>query len=158
MTVFGMHALHMELISRDYVWNGLRKDVEVYVTGCATCQPTKVSHQRSHPLLRPLPVPKVPWRHLSMDFIEPLPGSGTFNSILVIVERLTKWAIFIPTTTRLNASGLADLVLSHVLPQHGLPESCNNPGGMFTERVRLDLIERETAGTRLLSSRWQGKR
>lgn len=66
----------MKLISRDYVLNGLRKDVEAYVTGCATCQRTKVSHQRSHPLLRPLPVPKVTWKHLSMDFIKPFPGSA----------------------------------------------------------------------------------
>lgn len=133
----------MELISRDYVWNGLRKDVEKYVSGCVTCQRTKVSHQRSHPHLRPLSVPKVPWRHLSMDFIEPLPTSGSYNSILVIVDRLTKWAIFIPTTTRLNASGLAELVLSHVLPQHGLPDSIvSDRGTKFVSKFWRHLTDR----------------
>lgn len=133
----------MELISRDYIWNGLRKDVEAYVAGCVTCQRTKVSHQRSHPLLKPLPVPKVPWRHLSMDFIEPLPNSGSFNSILVIVDRLTKWAIFIPTTTRLTAPGLAELVLSHVLPQHGLPDSIvSDRGTKFVSKFWRHLTDR----------------
>lgn len=70
-----------------------------------------------------------------MDFIEPLPNSGPYNSILVIVEHLTKWAIFIPTTTRLNASGLADVVLSHILLQHGLPDSIiSNRGTKFVSK------------------------
>lgn len=78
-----------------------------------------------------------------MDFIEPLPNSGPYNSILVIVERLTKWAIFIPMTTCLNASGLADLVLSHVLPQHGLPDSIvSNRGTKFVSKFWRHLTDR----------------
>jgi hypothetical protein len=41
-----------------------------------------------------------------MDFIEELPASNGFNSILLVVDQLTKWSIFIPTTTTLNTNGL----------------------------------------------------
>lgn len=134
-------AKTLELISRDYIWIGLRRDVEAYVAGCDVCQRTKSSHQRSHPHLRPLEVPKVPWRHLSMDFIEPLPPSNNFNSILVIVDRLTKWSIFIPTTTKLSAPGLATLFTSCVLSQHGLPDSIvSDRGSKFVSKFWRHLM------------------
>ena len=62
-----------------------------------------------------------PWSLISMDFVKELPKSNGFNSILVIVDWLSKWAIFIPTTTKLSMVGMINLMINHVVSQHGLP-------------------------------------
>ncbi len=78
-----------------------------------------------------------------MDFIEELPSSNDYNSILVVVDRLTKWAIFIPTTTRLNAPNLAELFIQHVVSQHGLPKSIvSDRGSKFISRFWRQLTDK----------------
>ena len=124
-----------ELVERDYIWKSLKRDVREYVTGCSDCQRFKTSRDKPHGLLRTLEIAERPWQHLSMDFIEPLPDSGGFNSILVVVDRLTKWSIFIPTTTRLTSPKLAQLIIDNVISQHGVPESIvSDRGSKFTSR------------------------
>ena len=132
----------LELISRDYTWVQLKRDVEAYVSGCAVCQRTKPSHQKPTGQLHSLQVPTRPWMDLSMDFIEELPSSYGHNSILVVVDRLTKWAIFIPTTTRLNSPGLAELFLEYVVCQHGLPTSIvSDRGSKFISKFWRQLTD-----------------
>ena len=65
-----------------------------------------------------------------MDFIKELSNSNGFNSILVVVDRLTKWGIFIPTTTRLNTAGLVDLIINNVVMQHGFPSNIVSDRGL----------------------------
>jgi hypothetical protein len=68
-----------------------------------------------------------------MDFIEKLPTSDGYDSILVVVDRLTKLAIFVPTTTSLSARGLADLFVRHVFSKHGVPvDIVSDRGTKFT--------------------------
>ena len=68
-----------------------------------------------------------------MDFIEELPNSNGFNSILVVVDQLTKWAIFIPMTTQLNTAGLVDLIIDNIVTQHGFPSNViSDQGSKFT--------------------------
>ena len=70
-----------------------------------------------------------------MDLIEFLPTSDGYNSILVVVDRLTKMAIFIPTTTDLTSEELAQLYITHVFSKHGLPLSIiSDRGSEFTSR------------------------
>jgi transposase InsO family protein len=126
----------MELVSRDYTWKGMRKDIETYIGGCAVCQRTKVPHSRPHGLLKTLEVPTRPWSDISMDFVEPLPKSKGYDSILVVVDRLTKWAIFLPTTTRIKASDLADILLDSVFTNHGFPTTIvSDRGSKFTSKL-----------------------
>ena len=113
----------------------MRNDIKEYVLGCPTCQRTKTSRDKPHGFLKTLEVPRLPWRNISMDFIEPLPPSHGFDSILVIVDRLTKWAIYIPTTTRLTAPNLAQLIIDNVISQHGIPESIiSDRGSKFVSK------------------------
>jgi hypothetical protein len=56
-----------------------------------------------------------------MDFIEPLLLSAGYDSVLVIVDRLSKQAIFIPTQTTITSQGLASLFITHVFSKHGVP-------------------------------------
>ncbi|SOV03718.1 uncharacterized protein UDID_19310 [Ustilago sp. UG-2017a] len=83
--------------------------------------------------LKSLPVPPHPWSSISMDLIEQLPPSSDFTAILVVVDRLTKMAIFVPTTNELDAPKLAKLFLRHVYSKHGLPTSIvSDRGSEFT--------------------------
>jgi hypothetical protein len=133
----------IELISRDYIWIRLRSDVETYVNGCAVCQRTKGTNRLPTGTLKTLEVPTRPWSEISMDFIEQLPKSSNYDSILVIVDRLTKWAIFIPTTTTLTSSGLAELILDRLISQHGLPNAIvSDRGSKFTSKLWRYLMSR----------------
>ncbi|EIW70139.1 hypothetical protein TREMEDRAFT_30259, partial [Tremella mesenterica DSM 1558] len=135
-------AKTLELVLRDYVWIGVRKDVEDYIAGCAVCQRAKTNRQKPHGELKPLEVATKPWSSISMDFIEELPNSHGYNSILVVVDRLTKWAIFIPTTTKLTAAGLSELILDYVVAQHGLPENIvSDRGSKFTSKFWKNLTD-----------------
>jgi len=71
----------------------------------------------------PNSIPEKPWTHISADFITKLPIVQGYDSILVVVDRLTKMVYFIPTTEKTSAEGLARLFRDNVWKLHGLPES-----------------------------------
>ena len=87
--------------------------------------------QRHEPysLLKQLPIPEHPWNSISMDFIETLPTSSGCNSILVIVDRLSKQGIFIPTTIHCTSKDLAMLFVMHVFSKHSIPEHVTSDHG-----------------------------
>ena len=64
-----------------------------------------------------------PWMHISADFITKLPLAQEYDSILVVVDRLTKIVHFIPTTEKTTAEGLAQLFRDNVWKLHRLPKS-----------------------------------
>jgi len=77
-----------------------------------------------------------------MDFIEQLPESNGHTDILVIVDQLTKQAIFIPTSRTLDSSGLASLFISHVFAKHGVPSHVTSGhGAEFTSRFSKSLAQ-----------------
>ena len=82
----------------------------------------KPQRHKPYGLLKQLPIPEHPWNSISMDFIETLPTSSGSNSILVIVDRLSKQAIFIPTTIHCTSEDLAVLFMTHVFYKHGVPK------------------------------------
>jgi len=63
------------------------------------------------------------WMHISADFITKLPLVQGYDSILVVVDRLTKMVYFIPTTEKISAEELARLFRDNMWKLHGLPES-----------------------------------
>jgi hypothetical protein len=110
-------------IKKLFYWKGIKLDVENYIKQCQICQQAK--HEHTHPagLLQPLPIPQGAWQDLTMDFIEGLPLSEGYNAILVIVDRYTKYAHFIPLKHPFTALSVARIVLDHVVKLHGLPKS-----------------------------------
>ena len=67
-----------------------------------------------------------------MDFITDLPTSHSYDSILVVVDRLSKQVHFIPTHKTLNAPGLAQLFITNVFKLHGFPLSIvSDRGSVF---------------------------
>jgi hypothetical protein len=88
----------------------MKRDVAEYVALCDTCQRVKVEHQRPVGLLQPLQVPKWKWEQIAMDFIVGLPRTQLgYDSIWVIVDRLTKVAHFIPVKTTYSKPQLAEM-------------------------------------------------
>ena len=101
----------------------MKQDVDNFVKRCNICQHAK--HSLHHPmgLLQPLPIPEGVWQNLTMDFIEGLPKSEGCTVILVIVDRLTKYAHFLPVKHPYTAATIAQLFMDHVVKLHGLPAS-----------------------------------
>ena len=111
------------LIAQYFSWPGLATAVHSYVTSCDACQRNKVVRHAPFGLLSPLSIPSRPWSHVSLDWITDLPPSKYNDAILVVVDRLTKMAIFIPTTKSMPASDVAALFVQHVIRIHGLPSN-----------------------------------
>src|ERR1700753_3778826 len=99
----------------------MRKYIQTYCSSCTECARAKSSRHRPYGLLKPLPIPERPWSSISMDLIEQLPISDSLTAILVIVDRLTKMSLFIPTTNAITAEELARLFVEHVFSKHGVP-------------------------------------
>jgi len=88
----------------------------------------------------PNSIPEKPWTHISADFITKLPLAQGYDSILVVVDRLTKMVYFIPTTEKMSAEGLARLFRDNVWKLHGLPESIiSDRGPQFTVGLMKEL-------------------
>src|SRR5260221_268275 len=110
-----------ELIRYRYHWPGLKCMVKDYVGSCTSCMHTKARCHKPYGLLKQLPIPIHPWESVLMDFIEQLPVSDGFTAILVVVDRLTKQSLFIPTFNTIDAPQVARLFLTHVFSKHGIP-------------------------------------
>ena len=82
---------------------------------------SKSQRHRPYGLLKQLPIPERPWNSISMDFIKKLPMSDGSNTILVIVDCLTKQSIFILTVNTITSPMLAKLFILHVFSKHGIP-------------------------------------
>lgn len=110
-------------IKRLFAWTGLKRAVTEFVQQCLVCQQAK--HSNSHPagLLQPLPTPEGAWRDITMDFVEGLPLSDGANVILVIVDRFTKYAHFVPLRHPFSAQNVARAFVDSVLKLHGMPRS-----------------------------------
>ena len=118
----GMHAT-CQRIHRLFHRTGLKMAVEDFVKQCQVCQQTKHLHTHPAGLLQPLPIPEGAWQDLSMDFIEGLPKSEGYDVILVIVNRFTKYAHFVPIKHPFTAPTIARAVFDNVVKLHGLPKT-----------------------------------
>ena len=92
-----------------------------HVAACDTCQKTKSKIMA--PTGLPLPIPNCVWEDISMHFIDGFPISKGKNSILVVVDRLSKSTHFLalshPYTTKTVAENFVEGIVKH----HGLPQS-----------------------------------
>ncbi|GKV19476.1 hypothetical protein SLEP1_g29735 [Rubroshorea leprosula] len=111
----------MALVEELYYWPRMRDDVEAYVRTCLVCQQDKIKQRQPGGLLEPLPAPEHPWECITMDFISSLPQSEGCGSILVVVDRFSKYGTFIPAPRDCKAEEAARLFFKHVVKYWGLP-------------------------------------
>ena len=117
----GGHAKTYNRIASTYYWPRMSRDIKRYVSTCDICQKSKPKRHAPFGLLQPIPIPTQPFEVVSMDFIPELPLSDGFDNIFVIVDKLTKYAIFIPTTTTIGEKETAELFFHHVISKFGIP-------------------------------------
>lgn len=123
----------LELVAQSFYWPYVERDVEAYVRTCNVCLQDKAERRRSAGLLKPLPIPEGPWESISMDFITCLPPSCEYTGIFVVVDRLTKYAHFIPISSPCEAEDTAHHFFKYVFKYHGLPrEIVNDRDSRFT--------------------------
>ena len=91
---------------------------------------SKPQRYKPYRFLKQLPIPERLWNSISMDFIEKLPSSSGFDTILVIVDRLTKQAIFIPAHDTIMSTDLAHLFVLHVFSKHSIPSHVTSDRGL----------------------------
>lgn len=129
-----------KLIQRDYWWPSISRDVQCYVAGCATCQKSKILHNKPRGLLLPNTIPGDTWDIISADLIVDLPKSQNHNSIFVVVDCLSKMVCLVPTKKSITAEGLTRHYRDHIWKDFGLPRVViTNQASVFTSNFMEEL-------------------
>ncbi|GKA50615.1 putative reverse transcriptase domain-containing protein [Tanacetum coccineum] len=107
-----------------YWWPNMKANIATYVSKCLTCAKVKAEHKRPSGLLVQPDIPEWKWDNITMDFVTKLPKSSQgYDTIWVIVDRLTKSAIFMPMRETDPLDKLARMYLKEVVTKHGIPVS-----------------------------------
>ncbi|KAD3640682.1 hypothetical protein E3N88_29905 [Mikania micrantha] len=119
-----------------YWWPGMKKDIATYVGKCLTCAKVKAEHQKPSGLLEQPEIPQWKWEQIAMDFITKLPRTSSgYDSIWVIIDRLTKSAHFLPIRETYKMEKLARLYIDEIVVRHGVPLSIiSDRDSRFTSR------------------------
>jgi RNase H-like domain found in reverse transcriptase/Reverse transcriptase (RNA-dependent DNA polymerase)/Integrase zinc binding domain/Chromo (CHRromatin Organisation MOdifier) domain len=112
----------LELVTRNYWWPQMSRYIGQYTTTCDLCVRTKVQRRAPVGELHPVPVPEQRWSTISVDFIVELPESNGHDSVMVVVDSVSKTSHFVPTNTTVTALGSARLYMRNIWKLHGLPD------------------------------------
>jgi len=130
----------VELVTRNYWWLGVTRDVGKYVEGCDLCQRMKNRTEEPVGKLKLSEVPQKTWMHLTVDLITKLPVVAGKDTILVVCDRLSKMMHFVATTEGTLVEGLARLLWDNVWKLHELPESVvSDRGPQFVAELTKEL-------------------
>ena len=101
----------------------MKNDIKEFVEKCLVCQQNKALTLSPAGLLQPLPIPEKIWDDVTMDFIEGLPKSEGYNSILVVVDQLSKYAHFSLLKHLFTVQTVVAVFVRDVVKLHGIPRS-----------------------------------
>jgi hypothetical protein len=137
-------------LRKNFWWTRMKREIAKYVSECDTCQRIKADHLRLAGNLQPLSIPEWKWENICMDFIVGLPRTSLgYNSIWVIVDRLTKSANIIPVAMTYRVGQYAELYISHIVRYHGIPKTIiSDRGSIFVAHFWVQL--HECLGTHLI--------
>ena len=96
--------------------------MQKFVQDCATCQRSKSKTLAPGGLLQPLPITDIIWDQVSMDFISGLPKSRGYETILVVVDRLSKYGHFILLKHPYTLRHIAEIFVNEVVRLYGIPK------------------------------------
>nr|GEY43227.1 retrotransposon protein, putative, Ty3-gypsy subclass [Tanacetum cinerariifolium] len=136
-------------LKQHFWWSGMKRDVATFVSRCLICQQVKIEHQWASGLLQPLDIPIWKWDEILMDFVIGLPRTQRrHDAIWVVVDRLTKFAHFLPIRKDYSISKLAETFQQEIVRLHGTPSAIvSDRDPRFTSRFWKGL--QKAWGTRL---------
>jgi hypothetical protein len=106
------------------------------------CKQAKPEHVRYRGLLKPLQLPTQAWHVVSLDFVDGLPQSAGFTSVLVVVDKLTKYAHFLPLAHPYAAAQVAQLYIDNVFKLHSMPTALiSDRDSVFTSKLWQSLFK-----------------
>lgn len=111
----------LQRVRQLFAWPRMKLSIQQFIDKCSVCKQAKPEHVRYPGLLKPLEVPDEAWQAVTLDFVEGLPRSAGFNSVLVVVDKLTKYAHFLPLSHPYTAVQVAQVYLDQVFKLHGMP-------------------------------------
>jgi hypothetical protein len=131
------------VVKSHYFWSGIKREIVEYIARCMECQEVKVEHRHPAGLLQPLPIPEWKWELVTMDFITGLPRTAKLHdSIMVVVDKVTKATHFIPLKTTHKATNVADIFIKEVARLHGIPKTIvSNRDPKFTSNFWKGLFK-----------------
>nr|GEU45069.1 putative reverse transcriptase domain-containing protein [Tanacetum cinerariifolium] len=136
-------------LRRLYWWPNVKANIATYVSQCLTCAKVTAEHLKPSGLLQQLKIPKWKWENVTMDFVTRLLKTlSGYDSIWVIVDRLTKLAYFLPKKKTDSIKKLAELYLKEIVCRHGVLMSViSDRDSLFTSRFWVSL--QKALGTQL---------
>jgi hypothetical protein len=107
------------------------------------CQKVKDEHRHPAGLLQPLPILEKKWEVITMDFITGLPRTNKqHDSIMVVVEKLTKVTHFVPVKTTHTVANIAEIFMKEIARLHGIPRTIvSNRDTKFTSNLWRGLFK-----------------
>lgn len=137
---FGFRKTYDKLRRLVY-WPTLKDDTRQYIASCEKCQRNKPSQERPAGLLQPLEIPGTRWEVVTMDFMVHLPKTPrNHDAITVFVDKLTKQAHFVPSTTKASATDIARQFFDNIFRHHGMPNTIiSDRDSKFTSRFWQEL-------------------
>ena len=110
-------------VEHQFYWLSLKRDVGNIVAQCRVCAFAKQVRKNAG-FYTPLPLPTRPWDNVSVDFVLGLPRTvRRYDSIMVVVDRFSKMAHFMPCSKTFDTKQVAQLYFWEIVRLHGLPIS-----------------------------------
>lgn len=132
----------LEHIGRNYYWPNMKTDIFERVKNCDICQRIKTQTSKPAGQLKPNEIPTKPWEIVSMDLIVGLPESAGYDSILVVVDRFSKWVVLVACDSTLDSLGLAKLLRDHIWTKFGIPRLIiSDRGPQFASKFTKELAK-----------------
>jgi hypothetical protein len=120
------------LLRSRYYWPRMKADIDHFIRNCHPYKKSHVPRDRAPSFLHPLPIPDHPWQHITIDFKSILKDKYSYDTVFVVIDRLSKQAISIPCYKTVTASDIATMFISHIYRYFGPPESIvSNRGPQF---------------------------
>lgn len=136
-------------MKRSFYWEGMKRDIGLWVRQRVNCQQVKVEHQKPSGLLQPLEILVWKWDSVPVDFIDGLPKSSRGNeSIWVTMDSLTMNARFILVKSTRTAPVLAKLFMKNIVRLHGVPNSIVSDKDALVTSEFWNILQ-EVLGTKL---------
>ncbi|WVZ01852.1 hypothetical protein V8G54_022658 [Vigna mungo] len=109
-------------IANQFYWPNMQQNIRKFINECVVCQQAKVDHALPKGLLQTLPIPQQVWEDIAMNFITHLPSVTGYTTIMVVVDRLSKFAYFIPLKSDFSSKSVAEAFIGQVVKIHGIPK------------------------------------